>query len=272
MPSYSRTSLANAISEVGVGEGDTVALNVSIGRLGLPEGASDIPGIARLVLDAFHEVIGDSGTLIVPTYTYSIGRGEVYEVETTPSAVGEFTEFSRHQPGSLRSRDPMLSNAGCGPRAEAILRNISRSCCGEGSVFHNLRARDAKICTLGLGLYYATFIQHIEEMSGAPFRMHKNFTGIVMEHGVKSEETWTYYAVPYLANCAPDPLAMEKRAREAGIVRIARVGRGQIMCVDANTYFEFGVRELKRDPWFTAKGPACDRDLMLRHMDAPGNG
>lgn len=243
-----------------------MSLQVSIGRLGPSEEIATFPELAGLVADAFLDVVGGSGTLIVPTYTYSIGRGETYEVEATPSAIGEFTELFRKRPNTLRSRDPMLSNSGIGPRAEAILRDISRSCCGEGSVFHNLRKQSAKICTLGLGLYYATFVQHIEEMSSVPFRFHKSFRGIVVERGARSEETWTYYAAPYLDNCAPDPLALEKLARGAGIVRTAEVGRGQLLCADANTYFDFGSSEFKRDPWLTAKGPPCGKELMLQHM------
>ena len=269
MPRYTRASLAEAIRAVGIGDGDTVSLQVSIGRLGLPEGLSSYPEIAALVVDVFRAVIGEAGTLIVPTYTYSIGRGEIFEVETTPSAIGEFTEFFRTRPNTIRSRDPMLSNAGAGPKAETILRDISHSCCGIGSAFDNLRKHRAKICTLGLGLYYATFLQHIEEMSSVPFRLHKNFTGVVVEHGTPSTETWTYFAAPYLDNCTPDPMAMERRARDAGSVRVAGVGRAQLMCVDADTYFDFGSSELKRNSWLTAKGPPCDPELVRRHINKP---
>jgi len=266
MGSYSSTSLADSIAEAGIAQGDTISLQVSLGRLGLPDGANTIPSIVKLVIDAVLDALGESGTLIVPTYTYSIGRGTPYEVEKTPSEIGEFTEAFRTIPGVIRSRDPMLSNCGIGPKAHAVLRDISHSCCGEGSAFHNLRKHNAKICTLGLGLYYATFIQHIEEMFAVPFRMHKQFTGTVIESAVKSEETWTYFAAPYLDNCVPNPLAMEVRAKQAGIVKLASVGRGQLVCVDANSYFDFGFNELARNPWLTAKGPPCSENLIRRHM------
>lgn len=252
---------------VGVRAGDVVSLQASIGRLGPPARPATLAELSTLVVDAFLDVLGDSGTLILPTFTYSIGRRQPFDVERTPSDIGEFTEVFRTRPGVMRSRDPMLSHAGLGPAAPAILRSISQSCCGEGSVFHNLRRHGATICTLGVAIYYATFIQHIEEMAAVPFRRHKPFTGQVVENGVASDETWTYYAAPFLANCEADPLALQKLARDAGIVRVAEVGRGQLMAVDAEAYFNFGLEVLRRDPWLTAKGPPCDAETIAANMN-----
>lgn len=267
MSTYSRISLIKSIFDAGIRSGDTVSLQVSIGRLGMPERARTFKDIADLVTDTFLEALGERGTLIVPTYTYSIGRGETFEVERTPSAIGEFAETFRHRAGVLRSRDPMLSNCGIGPDAKPILRDISSSCCGIGSVFHNLRKHNAKICTLGVGLYYATFIQHIEEMSSVPFRRHKVFSGKIKEDGIETFEEWTYFASPYLSNCVADPMALEKLAKKEGIVGISDVGRGHLFSVDANKYFDIGTAELKKNPWLTAMGPPCSEALILQHMN-----
>ena len=127
--------------------------------------APNYADLSNFVIDCFLHVLGPRGTLVVPTYTYSIGRGDVFEVETTPSEIGEFPDILRTRAGAIRSRDPMLSNAAIGPASKAILRDISQSCYGEGSVFHNLRRSRAKICCLGISLYWSTFRHHIEEQA-----------------------------------------------------------------------------------------------------------
>ena len=265
---YTKTELIDAIGRTGIGAGDTVSLQVSLGRLGLPEGASNYADASNLVIDAFLEVLGPTGTLIVPTYSYSIGRGEVFDVETTPSSIGEFTELFRARPGAIRSRDPMLSSAGIGPLAEEVLRRISNSCYGKGSTFHRLRDVRAKICTLGISLYWATFRHHIEEIADVPFRFKKRFIGWVREKGVMREETWTYFAAPLVENCEPMGLPLEKKARAAGLVAVEPVGRGELMCIGAREFFDFGCDELRKDPWLTAKGPACDVAELVRLEDA----
>lgn len=264
---YTRDDLLAAIRRCGIEAGDIVSLQVSLGRLGLPEGATNYEEIANLVIDAFMEVIGSRGTLIVPTYTYSIGRGEVFEVESTPSSIGDFTEIFRKRPGVIRSRDPMLSSAGLGTRSAEILRNISRSCYGEGSTFQRLREAGGKVCTLGIGLYWATFRHHIEEMANVPFRFKKLFTGWIKEGGEQRRESWVYYAAPFIENCAPDGVPLEIKAREAGLIHKAAVGRGELLCIGAQEYFEFGMTELKKNPWLTAKGPSSDLAEMVRLED-----
>src|SRR5438105_8732253 len=255
---YTRDDLHRAIQDVGIQPGDTVSLQVSLGRLGLPADVErNYAALSHFVIDAFVEMLGPNGTLVVPTYTYSVGRGQVYEVETTPSSIGEFPEVFRNRPKVIRSRDPMMSSAAFGPKAATVLRTISRSCYGEGSTFHRLRDLNGTICTLGISLYWATFRHHIEEIAGVPFRFAKSFTGIVREQGLDAEETWSYFAAPVIDNCQPNGLPLERKARDEGLARIAPVGRGEIMAINARDYFEFGLEELRRNPWLTAKGPSA---------------
>ena len=107
---YTREELIGAIRQACISAGDIVSLQVSLGRVGLPAGvARNIEDVSEFVIDAFLDVLGPRGTLIVPTYTYSIGRNEVYEVEKTPSTIGEFSEVFRRRT-SIRSRDPDAVN------------------------------------------------------------------------------------------------------------------------------------------------------------------
>jgi aminoglycoside 3-N-acetyltransferase len=264
--SYSRADLESAIRSVGIARGDTLSLQVSLGRLGLMHDYPvDFAAIANAVIDTFLDVIGTEGTLLVPTYTYSIGRGQTFDVANTPSAIGDFPEIFRHRSGVLRSRDPMMSNAALGAKAKPLLQNIARTCYGEGSTFDRLRQHGGKICTLGVSLYWATFRHHIEEMAQVPFRFNKTFKGMILENNVLTEESWLYFAAPLgVSNCEPNGLPLERIARDRDLVRIASIGRGEIMVIDAQTYYELGISELEQNPWLTAKGPPISIDEYIK--------
>lgn len=211
---------------------------------------------SKVLLGALRAAAGETGTLLIPTYTYSIGAGKLFDVQETPSAVGEFTEFFRKLPGVVRSADPMLAVAGQGPRALELLTGLPKTSYGEGSVYDRLRRTGGKICNVGVGLYYATFRHHIEELAEVPFRFKKTFTGQVRENGATREESWVYSCAPRLACCAPVGLPLEKLCREAGLVRTAKVGWSEVVCIGAQEYFDFGFVRLKENPWLSAQGPA----------------
>lgn len=266
-PDYTQTDLTDAIREVGIKRGDVVSLQVSISRLGIPDAHLDVGSVSGMLVSAFREVMGPEGTLVVPTYTYSFGRGEAFDVARTPSTIGDFTEWFRLLPEAKRSRDPMLSSAGIGPLTSEILRCESRSCFGPGSTFDQLKMAEAKICTLGIELHWATFRHHIEESAEVPFRFHKVFTGTITENGTSSVESWTYFAAPFLTNCEANGIQLQKMLLEAGLARSARIGRGFISSVSAMEYFNFGLKSLAKDPWLTAVGPPCSDEQMKRHRD-----
>lgn len=260
---YTRQDLLKAIEEIGICPGDTVSLHVSLGRLGLPQAVDrNYPALSNFVIDAFLEVLGANGTLLVPTYSYSFSRGQVYEVESTPSRTGEFPEVFRSRTNAVRSRDPMLSWAAIGPGAQVILRNISKQCFGAGCVFENLVKADGMICTLGLGMWWATFCHYIEKMADVPFRVDKRFRGLIREHGREREEEWIYFAKPRLPNCEANSVALERKATERSLINVAPMGRGEIHGVRAREYLAFGLAQLRENPWFTAKGPPVAPELI----------
>ena len=253
---YTQEELIQAIRNVGIKKGDIVSLQVSLGRLGYMKEGWEMKNLSRLVIESFLKVLSPAGTLLVPTYTYSIGKGEIYEVERTPSAIGDFTEIFRTRKDVIRSRDPMLSTSGIGAAAKKILREISFSCYGKGSTFDNICSEGGKICTLGIGIYWATFRHYIEESAGVPFRFLKEFRGIVKEGGKEKEEIWSYFAAPQgVENCQPNGIPLEKRLANSGLIYERNIGRGVIKCIDAKDFLKLGMDELKKNPWLTAKGP-----------------
>jgi aminopeptidase-like protein/aminoglycoside N3'-acetyltransferase len=261
---WARADFVRALRSVGIGPGDVVYFQVCHETLGPAEGVVTEADLSQLLLEGLREVVGAAGTILAPSYTFSYCRQQVFDPAESPTVVGPwntftaFPEFLRRLPGAIRSCDPIFSNAGIGPRASELLANVPPVCLGDDSVHARLRRVGGKICILGVGLYEAIFRHYVESVCRVPWRFDKLFTGKIRENGVERKEGWLYNVRIGAPNGNPAGEALEALARESGVCRAATVGRGELVAVDAETYFGLASRELERDPWFCAQGPAGD--------------
>jgi aminopeptidase-like protein/aminoglycoside N3'-acetyltransferase len=261
---YTRADLIKGLRTVGIGRGDTVFVHVCHTTLGRLAGVTTCDDASLTILDVLREAIGEAGTILVPTYSFSFCRQEIFDVQNSPTAGGpwsssvEFLEYFRMLPGVVRSGEPIHSVAGLGPRAEEMLLNLPPTCFGAGSVHERLMKAEGKVCMIGVDLGEATFRHYAEELMGVPFRFKKLFTGYVRDNGQLRKEGWIYNVRIMAENGYPDGSRLEARARELGICRVATVGLGEVLAVDTRAYFELAIQEIRKDPWYTAKGPAGD--------------
>ena len=112
--------------------------------LGRPKGGLDI------YLQAILEVIGDQGTLAVPTFNFGFARGERYDPEQTPSqGMGVFSEHVRQLPDARRTTHPMQSLAVIGRYTDELVACNTPSAFERGSAFERMLELDFKLLLLG---------------------------------------------------------------------------------------------------------------------------
>ena len=261
---YTRAALVQALRAIGLDAGDAVFFHVSAVELGtlLPERTHD--GQAAELLGALQEVLGPSGTLLVPSYSFAFCRHEPFDVESTPSMPGpwsrsgELLELVRRHPAAVRSRDPIHAIAGIGPLAHALLDDVPPTCFGPGCVHERLLQAGGKVCTIGVGLHEAAFRHYVEQAVGVPFRYRKLFTGRLRESGSERQIGWIY-DVRLLADAAfPDGARLEARVLSDAAASRARVGAGEVQAIACSAFRDAIERLLTEDPWATARGPAGD--------------
>jgi len=108
---YNRDDVVRAFRDVGVRAGDVVFTHASVAMLGVPEEGLDQAAIGELFLSAFHEVAGPEGTWILPAYTYSYTKDEVFDPAATPptSDMGALPlALWRHPEGAPFARPDLL--------------------------------------------------------------------------------------------------------------------------------------------------------------------
>lgn len=261
---YSLSDLVNGLKQTGLRHGDIVFFQVSHLTLGPAECGSSVSSACELLYSAMREVIGPVGTILVPAFSFSFCRNEDFDLQVTPSIQGEwsssweFLEYFRLLPGVVRSTDPILSVVGLGPMAEHLLTRLPNTTYGKDCLHERLLRAGGKICGIGVGLAEAPFLHYVEEAVGVPFRYKKLFTGRIGQNGKLNKQGWISSVPIQAANGISDGSRLEEIARSEGLCRIAEVGLGEVVSIDSKSFYELIRRELARDPWISARGPAGD--------------
>jgi aminopeptidase-like protein/aminoglycoside N3'-acetyltransferase len=261
---YGRTDLINGLKLIGLRPGDVVLFQVSHLALGSVEFDPSEEEVCELLYSTMREVIGPEGTMLMPTFSFSFSRNEDFDVQTTPAIQGEwsysleFIEYFRRLPDVVRSADPMLSFAGLGPHAEKLLTRLPNTSYGKDCLYERLVTLNGKICGIGVGLTETPFFHYVEEVLEVPFRYKKLFTGHIGQNGKRSKQGWIASVPIQATNGLPDGSRVEEMARSEGLCHIADVGMGKVVSIDCRSFYELIRREITRDPWITARGPAGD--------------
>jgi aminoglycoside 3-N-acetyltransferase len=256
---YDRDTLVEALREIGLREGDLVFSHVGLGMLGYPREGRTEEAAFEVVTGAFREVLGDGGTWVVPTYSYTYTKRQVYDPATSPSTIGAFTELFRKLPGVRRSIDPNFSVGVLGPLADEIIADLPREHFGRDSVYDRLIRLDAKQANVGVGFRYATFVHHVEQMNEVPYRYLKRFSGTTVVDGEEFEDSWLYAVTNLdIPDGYPDLRRLEADARARGLVASARVGFGELTCIRCRDLWQACVDGIAQDPWYLTKAGAHD--------------
>ena len=119
--------------------------------------------------------LGSNGTIIVPTFTYSLGKKCIYNKHISKSKVGQFSEDFRKNFSKVRSNDPLFSVSALGGNLNKINNLSYKNSFGKNSIFDYLYFNNVKILCLGCELDVVTFLHYIEQDINVPYREFKYF-------------------------------------------------------------------------------------------------
>lgn len=192
-----RDSLAADVRALGVTPGETLLVHSSLSSLGW------VCGGAGVVVGALLDVLGDAGTLVVPTHSSDNSDPAYWEAPPVPEAwwahirastpafdarttpcrgVGVVPETVRNWPGAVRSSHPQTSFAAVGPRAAAIVDGHAPDCrLGERSPLARLEEGAARVLLLGAGFESCTAFHLAEYRIPSP-RVDNSFA-VMTPHG-----------------------------------------------------------------------------------------
>jgi aminoglycoside 3-N-acetyltransferase len=199
-----RASLAVDLADLGVRAGSVLVMHSSLSTLGW------VCGGPVAVVQALLDVLGDGGTLVVPTHTpensdpsgwsnppvpeswWPMIRAETpgFDPAITPSRwMGLLAETVRTWPGARRSNHPQTSFAAVGPAAEAVVADHRLDeMLGERSPLARIYDLDGDILLLGVGHDSNTSLHLAEYRVPRPVRARVG--AAVLAGGQRTWATW----------------------------------------------------------------------------------
>lgn len=133
------------------------------------------------------------GNLLVPTFSYSFFRDDIYDKALSPCLVGALGESMRRLKNSKRSDCPIFSFAVFGERADRFLKQ-GQSCMGQGCGYDTLANENGKLLIMGDALIGFTFWLYVEELAKVEYRYFKEFTGLIKdENGIIKQKQIRYF-------------------------------------------------------------------------------
>lgn len=166
-----------AYAAAGVEKGDTLVVQSSYKGTGGVEG-----GVPALV-EALKEVVGGSGTLIMPAYNFTSWTEQHYfDARETPAAIGAVSEVFRLSPGVRRSRHPIHSLCVFGRLRDELCEMDYADSFGPDSVFSKLLDMNVLYSTIGTHTAMPFLPCHYPEtLLKVPYRRPKSFSGIYVD-------------------------------------------------------------------------------------------
>jgi len=255
---YTEDDIVQCLRQLGVSEGDILFSHIAMLPLGLIAGDA-----ASQFISALKTVLGDTGSFITPTYSYTFCQGETFDLKHTPSQVGAFGQafIEKHQ--FLRSGDPNFSVTGFGPIVASLFKDLPKTSFGKNCLYQRLEENNAKVCNFGLSLSYLTPIHYIEKEMQVPYRFDKTFSGEIINGSGKHYQEWDYF-VRYITTASePDCSRLQQAGEKLQLVKKARLGLGEVTLCSMKEYFALARRKVKENPWFLVKGPAFQPSSII---------
>ena len=170
--------LIHKFSQLGIKEGDTLLVHASLSSLGY------VVGGAEALYYALREVLGNEGTIVVPSQTVEISDPASWQYPPVPEewhdvirnampayskelsyskAMGAFSQFIGILPDSIRSNHPMYSFTAIGEKAvEIIGEDTFDFPFGEESPLARMYSIGVKVLMIGTGFETNTSL-HLAE-------------------------------------------------------------------------------------------------------------
>jgi aminoglycoside 3-N-acetyltransferase len=270
MKPFSENELINVIRDIGLKKSDIAFVHSDLNKFGV---IKDKKGRLQLLLhpetlfNAFQNVLGENGTLVVPAYTNLWPKAKLFSLKDTPTNSGAFSEYVRQNKNSLRSYHPWLSIAAIGKKGFEIVRNIDKSSYDPQLPYGKLHQLNAKMVMVGVP--YCSLKDYVEVERGVPYRYSKYFIWKIENDDGEVFEDIFEHTVRYPnqdINMIPfyDGLTtMEKRK-----VKFSSLGKAFVRCVEAKDAYDIYRNKLDKDPFVCVNGNPPNKKFisMIHYM------
>lgn len=256
-PELAEPEIVAALQKLGIAEGDTLLIHSSASNCGYIQGGSSA------IIRALQETVGDSGTLLFPSFTRpymylnalnTAWNFRPYDANDMNQIVtGQIPQVALSEFGALRSAHITHSWAGLGKHTEFCLSSHGKyapPCDLSTSPLGKALEKGAKILHFGSPVATTTFIHMIEDACNVPFLNTAVCQECLADGGIKTVTIEKhlpghrdFYCGFHASECK-----FFHAARVAGLeLRKTTLGLGELCVMDAIQLFDIGKLLVEKD-------------------------
>lgn len=181
---------------MGIKKGDTVFISSDV-KIMLwdareNEGKMDL----GLFIQALKDAVGDSGTVIFPTYNWDFCSGKAFDYKKTSCKTGALGMLALKQHDFRRTKHPIYSFAVWGKFQSHLCSLDNKESFGVDSPFAFFKEHDVKNYVIDVSLEHSfTYVHFVEQQSGlVNYRYEKEFHGdYIDENGQKEARIYSMF-------------------------------------------------------------------------------
>lgn len=261
---YQQSDIRAALSAAGINQGSVAIVHASLWGLGMPD---DIDTLHEMWLNALQEQVGPTGAIILPAFSYSYCRHEVYDPKRTWSTVNMLANHAISHHLGLRTLDPNFSYVllpGAQVAAQVAAYRFSNVSFDLEPSVYALACKldpDARLVSVRTAqeLDLFTCRHYVEQEVKRPMRFMKKFSGETAIDGHK-EKTDTFYNCRLL-------LPNTGFAMQPNPNLTATLGKGGLYSVKLKDFIAEFKAQITADPWFELKGPALSPEEIKAQLE-----
>ena len=258
MQVITKEQIIEELKSIGLKENDVVMVHTSLKSMGY------VCGGAQAVIEALIDVVGENGTIMMPTQSWKNLDPEegvhwdaeesdwqvirdhwpAYDKRITPTnTMGAVAEMFRTWPGSIRSDHPARSVCAWGKHAAYLTVNHDLSnIFGEGSPIAKLYELHAKVLLIGVGYDKNTSIHLADVRASYPGKHDCVEHSTILENGVR---VWKEYKTLFVDG--EDFEELGKDFERENPVACGNIGNAVVRLMNQRELVDFSVQWMEKN-------------------------